>query len=74
MLTEKKDGEMLSEPEHKEEPKEELVHTLLVELKETLASLDRAVTNKETRTVSKLAKRVRKYRNIIKAHHIIAIF
>ena len=44
------------------------------ELKDTLTYLDKVITNKETRTIARLTKSVRKYRNIIAPHHVIALF
>jgi len=38
-----------------------------------LAAIDKAVTNKEIRTVTKLSRQVRKYRKVIKAHHLLTI-
>lgn len=35
--------------------------------------MDKAVSNKETRTVSKLTRLVRKYRNVIQPHHMLKI-
>jgi len=36
-----------------------------MEIRDTLGALDKAVTNKELRTVNKLSRQVKKYRNII---------
>ena len=36
--------------------------------------LDKAINNKETRTVSRITKNVKKYRNIIKGHHVNALY
>ena len=38
-----------------------------------MSLLDKAIIGKETRTVSKLTKYVRKFRNVIQAHHVLAI-
>ncbi len=35
--------------------------------------LDKAIQNKETRTVSRITKSSRRYRNVIQAHHVLAI-
>ena len=45
-----------------------------VEIRDTLTLLDKAVINKETRTVSRITKNVKKYRNIIQAHHLNALY
>lgn len=51
------------------------VHTTFnIEIKDTLTLLDKAVANKETRTISRITKNVRKYRKVISAHHLIAVF
>ena len=36
--------------------------------------MDRAVSNKETRTITRITKNIRKYRNVIKPHHIAALY
>ena len=36
--------------------------------------LDKAISNKETRTVAKITKNVRKYRKVIKPHHVKALY
>ena len=36
-------------------------------------ALDKAITNKELRTTTKLSRQVRKYRNIIQGHHLLKI-
>lgn len=43
------------------------------EIRDTLAGIDKAVTNKEIRTANRLSRQVRKYRNVIKAHHLAQI-
>lgn len=45
-----------------------------IEIKDTLTQLDKAVNNKETRTISRITKNVRKYRNVIQGHHLNALF
>ena len=44
------------------------------EIKDTLTLLDKAVNNKETRTISRITKNVKKYRNIIRGHHLAALY
>ena len=44
------------------------------EIKDTLTYLDKVITNKETRTISRITKNVRRFRNVIKPHHVIALF
>ena len=48
--------------------------TFKSEIKDTLTQLDKAVNNKETRTISRITKNVRKYRNVIQGHHLAALF
>jgi len=48
--------------------------SLNIEIKDTLTLLDKAIANKETRTISRITKNVRKYRKVISAHHLIAVF
>lgn len=43
------------------------------EIRDTLVLLDKAIQNKETRTVSRITKSSRRYRNVIQAHHVLAI-
>jgi len=38
-----------------------------------LVLLDKAIQNKETRTISRITKSSRKFRNVIQAHHVLAI-
>lgn len=38
-----------------------------------MLSIDKAVTNKEIRTAVRLSRQVRKYRNVIKGHHLLEI-
>jgi len=38
-----------------------------------LVLLDKAIQNKETRTISRITKSSRRYRNVIAAHHVLAI-
>ena len=45
-----------------------------LEIKDTLTLLDKAINNKETRTISRITKNVKKYRNIIKGHHLNALY
>jgi len=45
----------------------------IAEIRDTLALLDKAIQNKETRTVSRITKSSRRYRNVIQAHHVLAI-
>jgi len=47
---------------------------IYAEIKDTLTLLDKAVNNKETRTISKITKNVKKYRDIIKGHHLSALY
>lgn len=44
-----------------------------MEIRDTLIAIDKVVTNKETRTAIRLSRQVRKYRNIIQAHHLLQI-
>jgi hypothetical protein len=44
-----------------------------LEIKDTINALDKAVTNKELKTTTKLSRQVRKYRNIIQGHHLLKI-
>lgn len=44
------------------------------EIKDTLTLLDKAINNKETRTISRITKNIRKYRNVIKGHHLNALY
>jgi 26S proteasome regulatory subunit N3 len=43
------------------------------EIRDTLSAIDKAVANREIRTAVRLSRQVRKYRNIIKAHHLLQI-
>ena len=36
--------------------------------------LDKAINNKETRTIARITKNVRKYRHVIKGHHLSALY
>jgi hypothetical protein len=36
--------------------------------------LDKVVANKETRTIAKITKNVRKYKRVIAPHHVAALF
>jgi len=49
------------------------MYKLSLEIRDILILLDKAITNKETRTISKLTKYSRKFRNVIQAHHVLAI-
>ncbi len=44
------------------------------EIRDTLTLLDKVVTNKETRTIAKITKNVRKYKRVIAPHHVIALY
>lgn len=44
------------------------------EIRDTLTLLDKVVANKETRTIAKITKNVRKYKRVIAPHHIIALY
>lgn len=44
-----------------------------IEIRDTLAAIDKAVTNREIRTAIRLSRHVRKYRNVIQAHHLLQI-
>jgi hypothetical protein len=39
-----------------------------------LLLLDKALNNKETRTITRITKNIRKYRNVIRGHHLNAVF
>lgn len=43
------------------------------EIRDASVLLDKAIVNKETRTISKLTKYVRRFRNVIQSHHVLAI-
>lgn len=43
------------------------------EIRDTLNAIDKAVSGKEIRTVLKLSRQARKYRNVIKGHHLLEI-
>lgn len=36
--------------------------------------MDKVVVNKETRIIARITKNVRKYKKVIAAHHVIALF
>lgn len=68
-----KDSKEVPALEKAQAKEENPVHTLLHEIRDTLILLDKALTNKETRTISRITKNVRKYRNVIRPHHLCAV-
>lgn len=43
------------------------------EIKDILVAIDKSVTNKELRTAVRLSRQVRKFRDIIDGHHLLAL-
>lgn len=45
-----------------------------VDVKQNLLQLDKALSNKELRQVSRIMKHIRRYKNVIQAHHLARLF
>lgn len=44
------------------------------DIKQTLLQLEKAVTNKELRQVNRIMKQVKRYKNVVQAHHLAKVF
>jgi len=63
-----------AKPEEVKQEEQVVIHTLLYDIKQTLLQLEKALANKELRQVSRIMKQIKRYKNVIQAHHLARVF